>query len=58
MERIAHFKNKKFIITIISILTIPLWLPIINYIFKFLIQAGRIIGTYIRFFSSASICLF
>lgn len=56
MERIVQYK--KTIITIILILTIPLWLPIINYIFDFLIQAGRIIGTYIRLIGSNTICLF
>jgi len=57
MDRIVQFKNKKLIITIILIITIPLWLPIINYIFDFLIQAGRIIGTYIRVIGEGVICL-
>lgn len=58
MDRIVQFKNKKNIITIILIITIPLWLPILNYIFDFLIQAGRIIGTYIRIIGEGYICLY
>ena len=51
------FKSKKIIIPII-IITIPIWLPIINYIFETIINAGRIIGTSIRIINSNTICLF
>ncbi|MBQ9071663.1 MAG: hypothetical protein IJY25_00700 [Bacilli bacterium] len=57
MDLIALFKNKKFIIAIILILTIPIWLPILSYIFEFIIQAGRIMGTYIRLIGSGTICI-
>lgn len=56
MVKFALFKNK-IVQAILLILTIPIWLPIINYIFNFLIQAGRIIGTIIRVIGSGTICL-
>lgn len=55
MGKFALFKNKT-IQVILLILTIPLWLPIVNYIFNFLIQAGRIIGTIIRIIGSGNFC--
>lgn len=58
MELFAQFKNRKFIIPIILIVTIPFWLPLLNYIFDFVIQAGRITGTYIRVIGSGTICPF
>ena len=51
----AVFKNKKIIIPII-ILTIPIWLPIITYLFETIINAGRIVGTNIRIINSNQIC--
>ena len=45
------FKNKKIIILII-ILTIPIWLPILNYLFETVINAGKIVGTNIRIINS------
>ena len=57
MDLIALFKNKKIILAVILILTLPLWLSILNYIFEFIIQAGRIIGTYIRVIGSGTICI-
>ena len=48
MDQFVHSKIFKTTIIIIIILTIPFWLTILNYIFLFLIHAGRIIGTYIR----------
>ena len=59
MDQFARFKNKKLvIISIIIVLTIPFWLPLLNYIFDFIIQAGRITGTYIRTIGGGSICSF
>lgn len=56
MDLIVRYKKE--IITIIILLTIPIWLPILTYIFNFLIQAGRIVGTYVRLIGSQSICPF
>lgn len=56
MVNIALFKNK-IVQAILLIITIPLWLPILNYTFCFLIQAGRIIGTIIRIIGTRTICL-
>jgi len=58
MDLFAHFKNKKIIIPIIIIITIPIWLPLLNYVFDFLIQAGRITGTYMRVIGSGTVCQF
>ncbi len=58
MDLFVHFKNKKFIIPIFLIITIPVWLPLLNYIIDFLIQAGRITGTYIRVIGSGTVCTF
>ena len=55
MEAFAQSKIFKILITAIIIITIPFWLTILNYIFLFLIQAGRIIGTYIRLIGSKAI---
>ena len=54
MVKFALFKNK-IVQAILLIITIPLWLPILNYIFSFLIQAGRIVGTFIRVIGSGAI---
>ena len=52
----ANFKYKKIILKIILILTIPLWLMLFNYISDFLIQTGRITGTYIRVIGAKTKC--
>ena len=57
MGTFVQSKKFKIIIRILIILTIPFWLTILNYIFLFIIQAGRIIGTYIRLIGSG-MCLF
>ncbi len=54
----ANFKNKKFIILTLIILTIPIWLSFVNYIFDFIIEAGRITGSYIRTRENNIICPF
>ena len=56
MVKFALFKNK-VVQAILLLITIPLWLPILNYLFTFLIQAGRIMGTYIRLIGSGAICI-
>ena len=57
MAKFALFKNK-VVQAILLIITIPLWLSILTYVFSFLIQAGRIIGTFIRFVGEGGMCLF
>ena len=57
MAKFALFKNK-VVQAILILITLPLWLTILSYLFSFLIQAGRIIGTFIRFIGEGSICLF
>ena len=56
MEHCAHSKKIKYLLTIIIVITIPIWLSIINYSFSFIIHAGRIIGTYMRVIDN-NICL-
>ena len=53
----AVFKNKKIIIPII-ILTIPIWLPILTYMFETIINAGKIVGTTVRTINSNQFCLY
>lgn len=57
MENIVQFKTK-IIILILIIITSPLWLNLLNFIFSFLLNAGRVVGTYIRLIESGAICLF
>jgi len=57
VEKFALFKNK-VVQAILIIITMPLSLTILSYLFSFLIQAGRIIGTFIRFIAEGSMCLF
>jgi len=54
--KFALFKNK-VVQSILLIITIPLWLTILNFMMNFLIQAGRITGTFIRFISEGTICI-
>ena len=49
---------KKILFTIILILTIPIWLTLLNFIFDFIIESGRITGTVIRMIGSGNICMF
>ena len=57
MEKFALFKNR-VVQAILIIITLPLWLTILSYLFSFLIEAGRIIGTFIRMVAEGSMCLF
>jgi len=57
VEKFALFKNK-VVQAILIVITLPLWLTILSYLFSFLIQAGRIIGTFIRLIAEGSMCLF
>lgn len=54
----AHSNYKKIIFAIILILTIPIWLTLLNFIFDFIIESGRITGTIIRMIGSGNICMF
>ena len=58
MDQFVQSKRNKNILVAILVIAIPFWLPLLNYIFSFLIQAGRIIGTYIRLIGSGTICPF
>ena len=51
MEITALLKNK-IVRFILFIITMPIWLYILNFILCFIIHAGRIVGTYIRFIVS------
>lgn len=50
-----NLKLKKYLLPIIVIITIPFWLTLINYVLDFVIQAGRVTGTYIRVIGSDNI---
>jgi hypothetical protein len=53
---VKFVKYKKILVTTILIVTIPIWLTLLNYIFDFVIEAGRITGTIIRYVGSGNIC--
>ena len=53
----AQYNLKKYLLPIIVILLLPVILPIINYIIDYIIQAGRIIGSHIRFVVEGGICV-
>ena len=57
MAKFALFKNK-VVQTILFLVTLPLSLTILNFIMNFLIQAGRITGTFIRLVSEGAVCMF
>lgn len=58
MEKFAQFNYKKILFIILIIITIPIWLTLLNFIFDFIIEAGRIMGTIIRLTGSGKICHF
>ena len=57
MVKFALFKNK-IVQAILILITLPLTLAILNFIMNFIIQAGRITGTFIRVVSEGAICMF
>jgi len=57
MAKFVLFKNK-IVQAILILLTLPLWLTILNFIMNFLIQTGKITGTIIRLISEGAICIF
>lgn len=56
MGKFVHYNYKKICIALIIILTIPIWLTILNYVFDFIIGMGKITGTIIRIIGSSNIC--
>ena len=58
MEMFACSNYKKILIIGILILTIPIWLTLLNFIFDFIIESGRITGTIIRMIGSGNVCIF
>ena len=56
MEMFVNFKYKKLLLTLILILTIPVWLTLLNYLFDFIIESGKITGTIIRMIGSSNVC--
>lgn len=53
----VNFKYKKILLILLIIITIPIWLTILNYLFDFIIESGKITGTIIRMIGSAKTCL-
>ena len=58
MEMFAHFNYKKLLLIILVIITIPFWLTIVNYIFEFIIELGKVTGTIVRSVQSGNICIY
>ena len=56
MVKFVQSNYKKILTSLIIIITIPMWLTLLNFIFDFIIQAGRITGTLIRIIGSGNIC--
>ena len=57
MVKFVQSNYKKLLLATIVIITIPIWLTLLNYIFDFIIEAGRITGTVIRVIGSGNICM-
>ena len=57
MVKFVKYNYKKILVTTILIITIPIWLTLLNYIFDFVIEAGRITGTIIRYVGSGKVCI-
>ena len=58
MVKFVHSNYKKILLTTLILITIPIWLTLLNFIFDFVIEAGRITGTIIRYIGHANICIF
>ena len=56
MVKFVHSNYKKILFILIIIITIPIWLTFFNFIFDFIIQAGRITGTIIRLVGNGNFC--
>ncbi len=57
MEMFVHYNYKKYLLTILIIILLPIILPIVNYFINYIIQAGRIIGSHIRFGIEGGVCI-
>ena len=57
MEMFVNFKYKKILLTLLIILTIPIWLTLLNYLFDFIIESGKITGTIVRMIGNGNVCL-
>ena len=57
MEKFVKYNYKKILFTILVLITLPLWLNVLNYIFDFIIRAGRITGTIIRYVGNGNVCI-
>ena len=58
MVKFVQSNYKKILFYALIIITIPIWLTLLNYIFDFIIESGRITGTIIRVIGSGDVCLF
>ena len=58
MVKFVKYNYKKILLIFIIIITIPIWLTLLNFIFDFIVEAGRITGTIIRYVGSGNICQF
>ena len=56
MEKFVQSNYKKILFTLVIIITIPIWLTLLNFMFDFVIEAGKITGTFIRVIGSGNIC--
>ena len=56
MVKFVQSNYKRILLALVVIITIPIWLTLLNYIFDFIIEAGRITGTIIRIIGSGNIC--
>ena len=50
-------KLHRKLFTTLIIISIPIWLPILNYIFDFILESGRIMGSLIRAIGSDGSCI-
>ena len=57
MVKFVQSNYKKMILTLVIIITLPITLTLLNYIFDFIIEAGRITGTIIRVVGSGNVCI-
>ena len=58
MVKFVQSNYKKMLLALIILITLPIWLTLLNFIFDFIIQAGRITGTIIRVIGSGNVCIF
>jgi hypothetical protein len=58
VAKFVKYNYKKILLALIITITIPIWLTLLNFIFDFVIEAGRITGTIIRYVGSGNICQF